>query len=411
MSHDELPIRAGRTDDWDGVGPLLTEVFHDTPDPDVPDLDREVFEPERSLIVEDDGRVVGHAGAFTRELTVPGAVVPAAHVTMVGVAPTHRRRRLLTRLMHRQLRDVRDTGREPIAVLWASEGRIYPRFGYGLASQLLKLAIDTREVRLTGQAAAARDKLRAGAPAALQVELAKVYDQLRPDRPGWSSRDDRWWRYVLADPPSRRHGGTERRAVVHEGQTGVDGYALWRTKSAWDDAGPKGEVIVQTVVAGSQEAYRALWGFLFGVDLTRTASYWAAAVDEPLQYLVNEPRRLNARLSDSLWVRVVDVPAALSARRYAVGVDAVLEVTDPLLPENQGRWRVVGDAGGATCTRTDAEPDLACDVVDLGAVYLGGTSLAALAGAGRVRELRPGRLGAVSAAFGWHRAPAAHEVF
>jgi predicted acetyltransferase len=94
-----------------------------------------------------------------------------------------------------------------------------------------------------------------------------------------------------------------------------------------------------------------------------------------------------------------------------VGVDAVLEVTDPLLPENQGRWRVVGDAGGATCTHTDAEPDLACDVVDLGAIYLGGTSLAALAGAGRVRELRPGRLGAVSAAFGWHRAPAAHEVF
>ncbi|HEY3010979.1 MAG TPA: GNAT family N-acetyltransferase [Micromonosporaceae bacterium] len=411
MTADELPIRAGRPDDWDGVGALLSEVFHDTPDPEVQDMDREVFEPERALIVEDDGRVVAHAGAFTRDLTVPGAVVPAAHVTMVGVAPTHRRRRLLTRLMHRQLREVGEADREPIAVLWASEGRIYPRFGYGLASQLLKLSIDTREVRMTGPPAPAGGRLRTGAPAALQVELAKVYDQLRPDRPGWSSRDDRWWRYVLVDPPSRRHGGTERRAVVHEGQSGVDGYALWRTKSAWDDAGPKGEVMVQTVVAGTHEAYRALWGFLLGVDLTRTVSHWAAALDEPLQYLVNEPRRLNPRLSDSLWVRVIDVPAALAARRYAVGVDAVFEVTDPLLPENQGRWRVVGDPSGARCTPTDAEPDLACDVVDLGAAYLGGTSLAALAGAGRVRELRPDRLGQVDAAFGWHRAPAAHEVF
>jgi predicted acetyltransferase len=411
MTEDQLPIRIGTPDDWDAVASLLTRVFHDTPDPDLHEIEREIFEPDRSLIVEDQGGVVAHAGSFTRELTVPGAVVPAAHVTMVGVAPTHRRRGLLTRSMHRQLVEILAAGREPVAVLWASEGRIYPRFGYGQAAQLLRLRVDTREVKINSPAAAASGRLRAGTPGALQVELAKVYEQLRPDRPGWSNRDDRWWRYVLADPPARRHGGTERRAVVHEGPVGVDGYALWRSKSAWDESGPNGEVIVNAIVAGTPEAYGALWGFLLGIDLTRTVTYWAAAVDEPLLHVVNEPRRLKPMLADSLWVRLVDLPSALAARRYAIGVDAVFEVTDALLPENRGRWRLVGDVGGASCVRTDAAPDLACDVVDLAAAYLGGVSLAALAGAGRVRELRPGSLGPASAAFGWHRAPAAHEIF
>jgi predicted acetyltransferase len=412
MTQDQLPLRVGTPDDWDGVARLLTEVFHDVtpPDAEFHEAERDVFEPARSLIAEDGGRVVAHVGAFTRELTVPGAVIPAAHVTMVGVAPTHRRRGLLTRAMHRQLREVRDGGREPVAVLWASEGRIYPRFGYGQASQLLRLRLDTREVRLD-PAASAAGRLRGGTPGALQVELAKVYDQLRVDRPGWSSRDDRWWRYVLVDPESRRHGETERRAVLHEGPAGIDGYALWRAKSNWEDGGPSGNVTVHAVVAATTDAYRALWGFLLGVDLTRSVSYWAAAVDEPLLHLVNEPRRLNPTLADGLWVRVVDVPAALAGRRYVVPVDAVLEVSDALLPENQRRWRLVGDVDGASCAPTDAPPDLACDVVDLAAAYLGGVSLAALAGAGRVRELRPGALAPASAAFGWHRAPAAHEIF
>jgi predicted acetyltransferase len=411
MTEDQLPLRVGTPDDWDGVARLLTEVFHDVtpPDAEFHEIERDIFEPVRSLIAEDGGRVVAHAGAYTRELTVPGAVVPAAHVTMVGVAPTHRRRGLLTRAMQRQLREIRDAGTEPIAVLWASEGRIYPRFGYGQASQVFRLRFDTREVRINPGPAVGR--LRAGPPDAIQVELAKVYDQLRADRPGWSSRDERWWRYVLADPPSRRHGDTERRAVVHEGPAGVDGYALWRVKGSWEDGGPNGAVTVNAVVAGTPEAYRALWGFLLAIDLTRSVSYWSAPVDDPLLHLVNEPRRLSPTLADSLWVRVVDVPAALAARRYAVPVDVVLDVTDALLPENQGRWHLVGGVDEASCVPTEAEPDLACDVVDVAAAYLGGITVAALAGAGRVRELRPGTLGPVSAAFGWHRAPAAHEVF
>ncbi len=409
-THPMTDALVPRAEDFDDIAALLGLAFHDDLDPELLEVERAAFEPERCLLVRDGGTAVAHAGAFTRELTVPGAVVPAAHVTMVGVAPTHRRQGLLTGLMRRQLREVRDAGREPVAVLWASEGRIYPRFGYGLAAQQLALSCETSELRLP-EPASAEGTLRLDRPAAHQAELARLYDRVRAGRPGWSSRDERWWAYVLADVKSLRNGATERRVLLHEGPAGLDGYALYRTKGEWGRGGPRGEVRVTEVVAADPAAYLALWRLLLSIDLTRRLSFNRAAVDEPLLRLVNEPRQLGAELSDALWVRLVDVPAALAARRYATDVDVVVEVTDELLPENAGRWRLVGGPSGAECTATTAPAGLACDVRALGELYLGGAGLGALVAAGRVRELVPGAAAAAGPAFGWHRAPAPMEVF
>ncbi|PWU44703.1 GNAT family N-acetyltransferase [Micromonospora globispora] len=410
MTELPLPVVVPRAEDFDKIARLLALAFHGGFDPELVEVDRGIFEPERSLLVRDGATTVAHVGAFTRDLSVPGASVPAAHVTMVSVAPTHRRRGLLTGLMRRQLREVRDAGREPVAVLWASEGRIYPRFGYGLAAQRLIVRCQTTELRLPEPTSAA-GTLRLDEPAARQGELARLYDRVRADRPGWSYRDERWWGYVLADVKALRGGATERRVLLHEGPDGVDGYALFRTKEEWDGGSPKGEVRVDEVVAANPAAYLALWRLLLSIDLTRQLSFGTAAVDEPLLWLVNEPRRLGAQLADALWVRVVDVPAALAARRYATDIDVVIEVSDDLLPENAGRWRLVGGPSGATCTATDAPAQLACDVRSLGELYLGGTGLGALAAAGRVGELVPGTVARAAAAFGWHRAPAPMEVF
>ncbi|MFJ6200020.1 GNAT family N-acetyltransferase [Micromonospora sp. NPDC092111] len=398
-------------DDFDDIAQLIADAFGHPIDPETHEVERGVFEPDRALLVRDGGAAVAHVAAYGRTLSVPGATVPAAHVTLVSVAATHRRRGLLTTLMGRQLREIHDAGREPVAVLWASEGRIYPRFGYGLAAQ--RLTIDcpaTTELRLPAPTSAP-GTLRLDRPAARQAELARLYDRLRPERPGWSTRDERWWRYVLSDPPSQRSGATARRVLLHEGPDGVDGYALFRTAQDWDAFGPKGLVRVDEVVAADPDGYLALWRALFSVDLTRRLSYHRAAVDEPLLRLVNEPRRLGAHLVDALWVRLVDVPAALAARRYATAVDLVIEVTDPLLPENTGRWRLTGGPTGATCVRTDDPAELACDVRCLGELYLGGSTPTALAAAGRIRERRPGALAAAGPAFGWHRAPAPMEIF
>ncbi|WP_223256584.1 GNAT family N-acetyltransferase [Micromonospora endophytica] len=410
MTTSSLPIETARAEDFDELGRFLNLLFHHGLEPEAHETERAIFEPERSLVVRDGTELVATATAFTRELTVPGAGMPAAHVSMVGVAPTHRRRGLLTALMRRQLRDIHDAGREPVAVLWASEGQIYPRFGYGLASERLVLRGETTELRLPAPSAD-EGRLRLDRPADRQPDLARVYDRARTDRPGWSARDDRWWRYVLVDPESQRGGATERRVVLHEGPDGVDGYGLFRTKGEWDSGGPKSVTTVDEVVASNPVAYRAIWRMLLSIDLTRQLSCQRVAPDEPLLRLVNEPRQLRAQLVDALWVRVVNVPAALAARRYATDIDVVIEVTDDLLPENTGRWRLLGGPKTATCTPATGPADLACDVRCLGELFLGGASLTALADAGRVRELHPGTLTPATPAFTWHRAPSALEVF
>jgi predicted acetyltransferase len=311
-------------------------------------------------------------------------------------------------MMRRQLREVRDAGREPVAVLWASEGRIYPRFGYGLAAQRLSVTVATRELDLT---VPQPGPLRSVDPAASWKTFAAVYERVRAERSGLSGRDETWWRFVLGDPPARRHDATPLKAAVFDGPSGPLGYAVWRTRSGWRAHGPAAQVEVREVMAADPAAHAALWRLLLTIDLTRELTYDFLPVDDPLIHLVDEPRRLGAAHSESLWVRLVDLPAALSTRRYPTDVDVVLDVQDALLAENTGRWRLTGGPSGATCTPSTDPAGLTCDIRDLGAAYLGGTSLAALAAAGRVRELIPGTLRATSIAFGWHRLPAAAEVF
>jgi predicted acetyltransferase len=400
-------LRTGTAEDFDALAEILADAFHETWDAEGLDPERVVYEPERTHLVWHGDRLVGVSGAFTRDLTVPGGLVPAAHVTMVSVEATHRRRGLLTAMMRRLIEDARRLG-EPVAHLWASEGRIYQRFGYGLAAGRLSFDIE-HEVRLREPVVDPGGALRSGRPEHLAAELTKVYELARGGRPGLSSRDERWWRRTLADPVSWRHGATRRHAVLHETDTGVDGYALWRVRDGSGDR--PATVLVREIFATTPGAYQALWQFLLSVDLTRRVEFPFGTTDEPLQYLVDEPNRLGARLGDGLWLRLVDVPGALAARRYAAAVDVVLAVADPWVPENSGHWWLTGGPDGARCTRTDRAADLGCDLGALGAAYLGGASLATLAAAGRIQELVAGTLAPASAAFGWHRAPSATEVF
>ena len=248
-------------------------------------------------------------------------------------------------------------------------------------------------------------------PADAAEQLAAVLERVRPGRPGWSSRPGKWWEALLSDPADRRGGMSSLRAVVYQDKGAPDGYAIWSVKSEWDEAGPAGKAKAAQVVAATPAAYSALWRFLLSIDLTRTVTYMFGAVDEPLPFVVTDPQGLVTALGPSLWVRVVDVPAALGARRYAAPVDVVLDVRDDWVPDNSGAWRLVGDGDSATCERTSSAGDLRLDISDLGAIYLGGTSLQTLADAGRVDELRPGAVAAATTAFGWHRAPSAIEIF
>ena len=312
---------------------------------------------------------------------------------------------MLSELFTRQLSDAP----EPIGVGWPVLGHIYARFEVAMATRRVGFKIDTREVQLPRPAAPG--ELRSVPLEQARPVLRQVYESVLPTRPGWSSRDERWWGRVLADPPGRRRGATELRVTVHEGGTGPDGYVLWRGRVDWGPTGAGGEIRVEELVAADVDAYQSLWRFLLGMDLSRSVSAWSASTDERLLQLADDPRQLGATLSTGLFLRIFDLPTALTARRYAAPLDVVIEVSDQMFERNAGRWRLTAETDKASCTQTQDSADLACTVAELSAVYLGGISLASLASVGRVHERQPGALARASAAFGWHCAPSAIEFF
>ncbi|MBU2669458.1 GNAT family N-acetyltransferase [Actinoplanes bogorensis] len=404
---ESVRLRTAAADDRRAIADLLLYVFNEHTTDESRELEELIMESDRTIVAEDGDRIVGTAAAQTREMSLPGAVVPVAHVTGVGVAPTHRRRGILSAMMRRQLTEIAAAGREPVAALWASETAIYPRFGYGPACGRLVFDILSREVKITAPPAPP-GRMRLVEPAAARAEMTALHNGLRIHRVGWSSRPEYWWDYLLRDTDSQRDGATESRGVIYETADGPVGYATWRVKNDWSSHGPAAEVRVREVVAGDPGVYAELWRFLLSLDLSKKASYHYGAVDEPLQFMVDEPRKLGARYADSLWIRLVDLPAALAARRYACPVDAVIEVTDPIIEANNGRWRLIGGPDKASCVRTDDAPDLVCSITELGAAYLGGTTLATLVTAGRARQLTDNL---PSTAFRWNREPSSIEVF
>ncbi|MFJ5829877.1 GNAT family N-acetyltransferase [Streptomyces sp. NPDC093089] len=399
-------LRVLDPNDWDRWFEVLDLAFgglHEPPD--ARELWRDLTECERSLGAWDGDLCVGTAGAFSFRLTVPGgALVPAAGVTMVSVAGTHRRRGILTSMMRRQLDDVRAAG-EPLAVLTASEPAIYGRFGYGAATWTEYATIDTNRVGLAVPDGTDGVALRQADLVGSSAACEEVYARLVPLRPGMVARGPGWERLPLLDPESEREGSSPRLCVLAERGGEVVGFTHYAIRPNWSFAGADGSVVVQQVLALDPVAEAALWRFLCSVDLTSSVRIRSSPVDGAWRHLVTDARRCEATSREGLFLRIVDVGAALEARTYQAPVDVVFEVEDAFCPWNAGRWRLTGDAKGASCVRTGDAADLVLTARELGAAYLGGTPLVSLAAAGRVRELRAGALVEASVAFGSPVAP------
>ena len=421
------PIRPVEESEFDAFLEVLDHAFQGSPPTEA---DRRVildrFEFDRSLAAFDGSTQVGVTGCFSFQLSVPGAeLLPAAGVSWVSVLPTHRRQGVLSSLMRQQLADVRERG-EPLAILWASESVIYPRYGYGRASWHLTFTLKRGEGTLTRAAAAAASpvnsgvRLRIADPQAALPALAKVYDGLLPSRPGFFARGDAWWRSRIYDPPEHRGGSGPLRCLLAEDDSGPRGYALYSASDTWNDFLPENVLSVRELMAADHAAAGALWTDLLSRDLTTEFRSGMRPVDDPLQFQLADSRRTRTKLTDNLWVRLTDVPRALAGRRYSSPVDVVIEVRDEILPSNAGRWRLVaaGEAAAsagwgltATCEPASGAADLALDVTELGAAYLGGTPLTTLADAGLVTELRPGAVRQLSTALSWAPAPWCPLVF
>jgi predicted acetyltransferase len=411
------PIRAIGPDKFDRFHLVDQHGFNAGP---MPESDRQLalsrFEWDRTLAAFHGTDPVGIAGAYSFQMCVPGQeIIPAAGVTWVSVLPTYRRRGVLTAIMRRQLADIRDRG-EPFAVLWASEAAIYSRFGYGRATWQLAFTIRRGEGTMAKTVRADGGlSLRLADPAAALPELTKVFDTVLPSRPGLFVRSEAWWQRAIDDPADHRQGAGPLRCLLAEDDGGPRGYALYAGHSRPDDMFlPDDLLTVRELMSTDAQASAALWTDLLSRDLITEFRAGKRPVDDPLLYQLADPRRARPQLTDGLWVRIIDVPGALAGRRYAAPVDVVIEVRDDILPANAGRWRLTtdgdsGDGGGlaASCVpaAAGAPADVGLDVTELGAAYLGGTKLGALAVAGQVTELRPGAVRRLSAAMSWDPAP------
>ena len=396
---------------WPSWYDAVMAGFRETADPDTTALSRDLFGPTGSFGLRVGRDWVGTASSTTRSLSVPGsAELPCAAVSDVTVASAYRRRGLLSLMMRHQLEDLSGRG-VPMAALWASESGIYGRFGYGVATWSASLSGSTQataflpEIVPEGSAAevAADQWLAAARP---------VHEAVRAEQPGMFDRVGRWWELETMDPERWREGRSARRYLVHFDESGaVDGVGTYRFKDDWGRTGPAGEVSVGPILAGTPAAYAGLWRYLLDLDLARTFTASGAAGQETLLHLLADPRALDIRPADGLYLRILDVVETLRVRRYLTDADLVIDVLDPVLAGVAGCYAVRIRDGRAQVARTRKAPDLTLAARDLAAVYLGGVSVGDLHRAGRVREHSAGAVPAMSGAFGWTRPPHCPDHF
>lgn len=365
----------------------------------------ELVDLERAFAAFDGEQMVAGSATFDLELAIPGATLPMGGLTMVAVKPSHRRRGILRRFIDAHLEGcaARD---QPVSGLWSSEAPIYGRFGFGPAGdrEMLEIAADRIAVAPT----AGDDAIQIYGDAATSSDAREaaiaIYDRVWPTRPGMFRRTPAWWRrriFNLERPGASRNRA--RMAVTRRGGelTGYVAYNLFPERTEL----PSGRLDVIELIGVDAEAEASLWSFLLSVDLFPTVEWWNAPPDHLAPWLTANRRCIRRTRTDGLWLRINDVAAALSARRYAAGGVLTLAVAGE--PET---FELCVEDGAGVCKPGSGEPDLVFDRDALGSIYLGGVSPSLLWRAGRIRGDQA-RVALAGQMFAWPVAPWCCEVF
>ena len=359
----------------------------------------------RSYAALADGNLVGFASAWGFNIPVPGGRVDAAGLTWVGVHPSFRRRGLLKALLAKHFVNTIERG-EPVSMLFASEPEIYSRFGYGVAGRAVSLklprAAKLRHVPGSDQVAIELATATYENHGNTVKQLVEAAGQGPFARPGWTTPPNETELRNFFYNQKERYRSEEVLRIAIAYQDGrPTGYALFQRDNKWEKQTPAGTLAVNQLVALTPASYHRLWSVLLNMDLVAKVVAGQRPLDDEVLALLGNPRQASGSVLDTLHVRILDLPAALMARSYAVPIDVVLKVTDKYLPANDGYWRLAAGPGTETLVSrlSGARADLELDVRDLGAIYLGGPSLAWLAAAGLVKEHTPGAAMQVSKAF------------
>jgi predicted acetyltransferase len=396
-----MEFRTIEREEIDAFSTMLSNAFGDVrPEEHHLEADRATLEPDRTWVAVDDGRIVGGAGAYTMQTVLPGGgMVGTAGVTAVGVLPTHRRRGITTELLGRILAQAHERG-EPIASLFASQAVIYGRFGFGLATQALEFDVQLDRVHwATGSEPSGRVRLLDRAAAL--GPMYEVFRRFAPTRPGvnpWSEPDFPWGFTEKKDEPWFY--------AVHEDDAGApDAFAVYRIVHKWPTALPHLHAKVRTLIATTPAASAAIWRYLFDIDLVSRVSSGDRPLDDPLLWQLEESRATRPRLYDALYIRPLDIVAALEARRFAADGRVTIALTDPLRSDGGGTFALEVTEGRGSCAHTDDEPDLVGTIHAIGSTYLGGATWSTLANAGRIEVRDPSALTKADAMFASNVAP------
>ncbi|HEY8756840.1 MAG TPA: GNAT family N-acetyltransferase, partial [Candidatus Dormibacteraeota bacterium] len=365
---------------------------------------------DRALLARIDGEDIGATGVIDFQLRMPGGgQVAMDGVTWVAVSATARRRGALRAMMDHCLESARQRG-IPVLGLGASESSIYRRFGYGVASHIGGAEIDTATAALR---VPFHDpgRLRPQ-PLATCIPMCRDVESKQPDRVGGIARSEAHWRRIAARDAKPKGEAGPMQVVVHEDESGaVDGFVMYRLELRWPDEIADGIIHVSELTALNRDAHLALWQHVLGMDLVehlRMERFW---LDDPVQHLLADPRRLRVKIRDDLYLRVVDVVAMLQARRYSREDSVVIELRDETCRDVAGRYLLEGGLEGAVATKTDVSPDLGLDAASLASLLLGDISVAALHRAGLVEEMHPGVIHRASAMFSWSPRPWLNHMF
>jgi predicted acetyltransferase len=391
-------VRTITEDEVPAYTAAATRGFHTLPRAGDAEFLRPQIDTGRAYGVFDGDAIVGTARSFATPLTVPGPCeLTAAAVTQVTVHATHRRRGALTELMRQQLDEV--AGRdEPVAVLIASEAPIYGRFGYGAASENLRLEVDTRQLRFTSPPRPGR--VRFVDAVEFRSIGPKVYERFRIAQVGAIQRDDAWWDAMAGINPRAGADPPGFLAVVDEPDGSHTGFAHYTVSQNWEARQPASTMLLQDLVTVTDAAYDWLWRLVTSTDLIVHITAPDRPAREPLRALIEDRRHvLEAERNDFLWARLLDVPTALASRRYRVADRIVFEVLDAFRPSSGGRFALDAGPTGATCGESSEPPDLTVTQSDLGACFLGSVPLWPAVVAGRVSEHRPGAAAAFDRLF------------
>ncbi|GMQ85128.1 MAG: GNAT family N-acetyltransferase [Acidimicrobiia bacterium] len=362
----------------------------------------------RTVAAFDADQMVGTLGTYEFEVTVPGgAQIAMFGTTVVTTQPTHRRQGVLRAMMRDHLDDAAGM-QAPLVGLWASESTIYGRFGFGRATSRDSIEAPKHTVTVSGTDAGAVRAIQADQVTGL---FAPIYNEVWQSRPGMLSRTPEWWTHkVLHDPPHHREGASAKRFVVYEADGVAEGYAIYVQKSDWTEFDANGQIRVTEVITTTGRAHTGLWSFLTNVDLFPRIRYWNLPIDDPLWWKLAEPRRVERKRADALWIRIIDVPAALGVRGYESDGTIRIGVDDPFRPATSGVYELSVSDGLGSCVRADGSADLNLGIDGLGALYLGGGNALSLAAAGLI-DGAPGHVALLHRLFRTDVAPWCEEVF